>query len=152
MEKLTRLYNELSSMGVSLFSGRYDFDGEYDALVATKGDLLGMFLDIDRIRTVQQELVAVGHEWAHIATGSTYTMGATPAMIQAAERKATRAQIKKLLPFEEMRAAMEAGYVEPWELAEYFEVTEDFVQEAINYYTGPCGLCFQKNLPDDCQS
>lgn len=150
MEKLTRLYNELSDMGVSLFSGRYAFDGEYDALVVAKDSLLGMFLDIDRIRTVRQELVAVGHEWAHIATGATYTMGATPAMIQAAERKATRAQIKKLLPFDEMRAAMDAGYTEVWELAERFEVTEDFVQEAVDYYTGPCGLSFQKILPDDC--
>ncbi len=64
-------------------------------------------------------------------------------MIQAAEWKATRAQIKKLLPFEEMRAAMNAGYTEVWELSEYFDVTEDMVRRAIVYYTGPCGLNFQ---------
>lgn len=150
MEKLTKLYNELAGMGVSLFSGRYDFEDEYDATVISTNGLLGIFLDINRIRTVKQELVAVGHEWAHITTGTTYKDGATPAMIQAAERKATRAQIKKLLPFEEMRAAMDAGCTEVCELAERFEVTEDFVQEAIDYYTGPCGLSFQKILPEGC--
>lgn len=150
MEKLTELYNDLVNMDVEVMSGCYKMSGECDSTVIRLGNAYGIFLDIDRIRTVCQEVEAVGHEWAHITTGATYTVGATPAMIQAAERKATRAQIKKLLPFEEMRATVDAGYTEVWELAERFEVTEDFVQEAIDYYTGPCGLSFQKILPDDC--
>lgn len=37
---------------------------------------------------------------------------------------------------------MKSGYREVWELAEYFEVPEDLIRQAIEYYTGPCGLSF----------
>ena len=49
-----------------------------------------------------------------------------------------------------MRAAMEAGYTELYQLAEYFEVPEDLIQQAVEYYTGPCGLSFRDNTEDCC--
>lgn len=147
MEKLTELYNELLNMGVDVFSGSYHLSGSCDSTVIQINDWFGVFLDIERIRAPIQELEAVAHEWAHITTGATYTVGATNAVIQRAEMRATRAQIKKLLPFDEMRAAMEAGYTERYELAEYFEVPEDLIQQAVDYYTGPCGLSFMECDP-----
>ena len=35
-------------------------------------------------------------------------------------------------------------------LAEYFEVPEDLIQQAVDYYTGPCGLSFRDNTEDCC--
>lgn len=92
----------------------------------------------------------LSHELGHCMTGSFYSRYAPLDERGRNEAKANRWAIKTLLPFEEMRAAMEAGYTERWELAEYFEVTEDMIQQAVDYYTGPCGLSFQKILPDDC--
>jgi hypothetical protein len=142
MEKLTELYNELLDMGADVFSGGYCFSGDCDSMVIQLGDAYGVFLDIDRIRTLPQELEAVSHEWAHIVTGSTYTLGATAAVRQRSERRAARAQIRRVLPFEELRAAVLDGCQEIWQLADRFSVSEDFVREAIDYYTGPCGLRF----------
>ena len=34
-------------------------------------------------------------------------------------------------------------------LAEYFEVPEDLIQQAVDYYTGPCGLVFLENNDGD---
>ena len=57
---------------------------------------------------------------------------------------------KKLLPFSEMRAAMEDGYTELYQLAEYFEVPEDLIRQAVEYYTGPCGLSFRDTSGEGC--
>lgn len=142
MEKLTEIYNDLSAMGAYLFSGNYAFEDGYDSAVVDIGGYTGIFLDIEKIRTLSAELAAVSHEWAHIVTGTTHSHDAPVRLIAWGETKATRAQIKKLLPYEEMRAAMKSGYREVWELAEYFEVPEDLIRQAIEYYTGPCGLSF----------
>ena len=58
------------------------------------------------------------------------------------EQRADRWAIKKLLPFEEMKAAITQGNTEIYELADYFTLPEDLIRQAIDYYTGPCGLSF----------
>ena len=42
--------------------------------------------------------------------------------------------IKKLIPKDELKNAADSGITEVWELAEYFNVTEDFVKRAIYIY------------------
>ena len=41
---------------------------------------------------------------------------------------------KKLVPFDELVSAFQSGYVNVYELAEYFDVTEDFMKESILFY------------------
>ena len=54
------------------------------------------------------------------------------------------AQIKKLLPFDDMKAAIVGGIcTNDFELAEYFEVTVELVESAVEYYTGHLGLSFR---------
>ena len=141
-EKLTELYNELLSAGVLVFSGSYHLKGDCDSVIVSDGARYGIFLDIDKIRTVAQESEAVSHEWAHYATGATYTFDAPPSVRQKAEVRADRAQIEKLLPFDEMRGAIHAGRRQIFELADYFTVSEEMIRNAISYYTGPKGLTF----------
>ena len=41
---------------------------------------------------------------------------------------------KKLVLEDELWDAIRQGYREPWELADYFGVTESFLRQAIAYY------------------
>lgn len=150
MLKLAEIYEDLYNLGAVLIAEYKRLPAETDACVVAADGMYGVFFDLDKLDTVAKERAAASHEWAHIVTGATYTIGATPCVIQAAERRATRAQIKKLLPFSEMRAAMKAGYTELYQLAEYFEVPEDLIQQAVEYYTGPCGLSFRDASEDGC--
>ena len=50
------------------------------------------------------------------------------------EIRARNWAIQKLVPFEELILAHQEGYVNVYELAEYFDVTEDFMREAILFY------------------
>lgn len=53
--------------------------------------------------------------------------------VRKAERRAKDKSASMLVPLEELKKAS-AIYKEAYELAEYFDVTEDIIYEAINYY------------------
>ena len=143
MEKLTEFYSDLMARDVELLTGSYHLSGDCDALTLKLEGRFAVCLDIERIRTLVQEKEAVSHEWGHIVTDATYGIDAPPALRQMAECQANRAQLRRLLPYEELRDAMAHGMWEVSQLADYFTVTEDTVRRALEFYTGPCGLTFQ---------
>lgn len=134
MEKLLEIYNELSEEGVFLSSGCYHLKGDCDSVIIEQEGRYGIFLDIDKIRTVIQEKEAVAHEYAHIKTGTTYPLDVSPVVRVKAERRADIFTIKKLVSKDELDAAVADGRTEIWELAEYFNVSCFFMQAAVKYY------------------
>jgi len=50
------------------------------------------------------------------------------------EQRAREWAFEKLVPFNELVITYDNGYKNVYELAEYFDVTEDFMNEAILYY------------------
>lgn len=86
------------------------------------------------LHTQAEEKVKLAHELGHCETGAFYNRYAARDLRQKHENRANKWAIKKLIPEDELRAAFRDGYREPWELAEYFGVTEDFVHKAIDYY------------------
>lgn len=91
------------------------------------------------------------HEVGHCATGCTHHLDSSFELIGQHEHKANRWAAERFLPFVKLQKAMGEGYTQPWELAEYFGVSEDAIKWALNYYTENCGLSFnktsQKNKP-----
>lgn len=87
-----------------------------------------------RMPTVADETVKLAHELGHCETGSFYNRYAARDVRQKYENRANKWAIKKLIPEDELIEAISKGYREPWELAEYFGVTEDFIRGALEYY------------------
>lgn len=75
----------------------------------------------------------LAHELGHCATGSFYTPN-TLSLRSRCEYRADKWAIKKLISKDELIEAIERGYTEPWQLAEYFEVTEKFIIKALKFY------------------
>lgn len=141
MDKLTEVYNDLTEMGVLIFEGDYHLKGKCDSVCVSNGKKHGVFFDTNKIKTYAQELEAASHEWAHLDGGYLYALDASSWTKRKAEVKADRAQIRRVIPFDELAPLIRAG-LQPWELAEHFHVSEKMIQKAIKYYTGPCGLEF----------
>jgi len=141
MDKLTEVYDDLNEMGVHIFHGSYHLKGGCDSVCVSNGKKHGVFFDTDKIKTYSQELEAASHEWAHLDGGYLYSFDASPWTKRKAEVKADRAQIRRIIPFEDLAPLIRAG-LQPWELAERFHVSETMVRKAIQYYTGPCGFHF----------
>lgn len=142
MTQLADIYQDLYDFGAIMIAEYKQLPCGTDAAVVEVDGRYGIFYDLNQIDTIAKERAAAAHEWGHIVTGATYTAGATTAVIQKAERRATIAQIKKLLPADELEAAMKDGYETTWALADYFQVPEGLIRGAVDYYTGPCGIVF----------
>lgn len=80
------------------------------------------------------ERVHFAHEIGHCVTGSFYNRY-TPCYIrQQYENRADKWAIKKLVPEDALYKAVEQGHTEAWDLAECFDVTQPFMEKAIEYY------------------
>lgn len=91
-------------------------------------------MDYDVVEEEADRRVHLAHELGHCATGSFYNRWAARDIRQRHELRADKWAIEKLIPREELEAAVESGSREPWELAEYFGVTEPFIRKAVCWY------------------
>lgn len=80
------------------------------------------------------EKTKLAHELGHCETGSFYNQYTPHDVRQKHENRADKWAIKKLVPKDELQEAVSAGYTQVWELAELFDVTEDFMRKAINWH------------------
>ncbi len=87
-----------------------------------------------RDMTEAQQRTHLAHEIGHCETGAVYNIDIPLETRSRCEFKANKWATKKLLPKEELQQAFEQGLVEVWQLAEHFEVTEDLVRFACEYY------------------
>ena len=109
--ELTALYDFAKQQNIEVIPFPMKENGSMSILMDSGDCVIGMD---DRIRDgACQERVHLGHELGHCVTGSFYSI---------------------LVPVDALDAAIAAGCTELWELAERFEVTEDFIKKAVCYY------------------
>ncbi len=82
-----------------------------------------------------EERVLLAHEIGHIKTNSLYTADTPPIYRRRLERSADVWAIKNLIPLPRLKTALKQGVEGVINLAEYFSVTEEFMQKAIKYYS-----------------
>lgn len=92
-----------------------------------------IIFDYDQINSTSELVTYTAHELGHCETMSFYNENSLETRGRM-EYRANKWAIKKLLPKDEMEEAMEQGYEEIWELAEYFGVTEELVKLALWVY------------------
>ena len=81
-----------------------------------------------------RERVHLSHELGHCITGSFYNRYAAVDCRQRHENRANKWAIEALIPVDELDEAIADGCTEVWELADRFQVTEDFIRKAVCYY------------------
>lgn len=91
-------------------------------------------MDPWHLGTLAEEKTKLAHELGHCETGSFYNEYAALDVRQKHENCANRWACKKLIPEDELKKAVQKGYQEPWQLAEYFDVTEELIRKAICWY------------------
>lgn len=80
------------------------------------------------------EKIKLAHELGHCETGSFYNQYATQDIRRKHENRADKWAIMKLIPRDELGAAVEAGYSDVWSLADYFGVSVEFMRKAICWH------------------
>ena len=81
-----------------------------------------------------RERVHLSHELGHCATGSFYNIHAAVDCRRRHENRADKWAVTQLIPVDDLDEAIAEGCTELWELADRFQVTEDFIRKAVCYY------------------
>lgn len=87
-----------------------------------------------KLESTQQEKIVLAHELGHCMTGSFYNEYSKYDIRKRHENKADKWSITHLVPEPELNEAVSAGFTEPWQLAEYFDVPEDYIRRACHWY------------------
>ena len=80
------------------------------------------------------QLECLSHELGHCMTGSFYNLYSPYDLRSKHEYKANKWAIQKVIPYRALIKAAKAGCRERYEFAEYFDVSERFIQKAIDYH------------------
>lgn len=91
-------------------------------------------IDPNKLTSDADEKTKLAHELGHCMTGAFYNVYSPCDCRKRHENRADRWAIKKLIPKNELESAISRGHTEIWDLAELFNVTEDFMRKTISLY------------------
>jgi len=130
--ELNALYDFAKQQNIEVIPFPMEENGSMSVL--TDGGSCVIGLDSSIRDGSAQERVHLGHELGHCVTGSFYSIHTAFHCRQRHENRADKWAIQALVPVEELDAAIATGCTEFWELAERFDVTEEFIRKAVCWY------------------
>lgn len=132
---IAKLYELVDAENITVFSASCP----NSKALCIRNDTTGKYyIILDKNNPNEVELLA--HELGHCMTGSLYNPDSPLDINSKHEYGACKWAIEQLIPKQDMEDAFECGIVEVWELAEYFEVSEEFIKKAAYIY-------FDKYIP-----
>ncbi len=107
------------------------------------GTYYAIFLDFSQIGSLQLLRGVCAHELGHAATGALHKVVSPYETWERSEYRANRYMAQHFLKISDFQQAFAAGYTEPWQLADFFELPEQDVKNALTYWTERRGVTFQ---------
>ena len=105
-------------------------------------DHYAVFLDFSKIRTTRLLRGVCFHEMGHLATGALHKVHSPFELAERSEYRAKRWTAQHYLTPEQFRQAFADGCSELWQLAEYFDLPERDVRNALIYWKERRGVDF----------
>ncbi len=106
------------------------------------GDCYAVFLDFSQIPDSRLLRGICCHELGHVATGALHKVDSPYELVERSEYRASRWTAQHCLREQDFRDAFAAGYREPWQLSEYFDLPEQDVLAALSYWRDRRGVNF----------
>ena len=106
------------------------------------GTKYAVFLDFTQIPTTRQLRGVCCHEMSHVATGALHKVSSPYELVERSEYRANRYMAQRFLTVDAFREAFQAGCRELWQLAEWFDLPQEDVENALRYWTQCRGIHF----------
>ena len=106
------------------------------------GEKYAIFLDFSQIGTTRLLRGVCCHEMSHVATGALHRANSPYEPVERSEYRANRYAAHHFLTERAFRQAFRAGYTEPWQQAEYFDMPQELVERALRYWVEAKGVDF----------
>lgn len=84
------------------------------------------------------------HESGHLRTGALHKVYSPFQIVEQSEFRADADSFRRFLSSVEIRAAMRQGYTDSWQLAEYFDLDEEYIKKALHYWVECKGVDFNR--------
>lgn len=101
-----------------------------------------VFLDFTKIRSTRTLKGVCCHEMGHIGTGALHKVHSPYETVERSEHRAKRWTAENYLTESSFREAFAEGCTELWELADYFDLPEQDVASAYNFWVECRGVNF----------
>ena len=106
------------------------------------GDRYRIFFDFSQINSSRFFRSVSCHEISHVGSGSLHQVDSPYESAERSEYRANRYTAEHFLTADDFRAAFASGCREIWELADYFDLDERIVKNALSYWTEHRGIDF----------
>ena len=133
MISLTELYAFAEAQSYDLYWIRSG-DARICSMSVTDGTHCAIMMDPSKLLTEAEQRRTLAHELGHCVTGSFYNRYAKLDLRQKHENRADKWAIDRLVPADALAQAVASGHTELWDLAEYFDVPEEFMKKALCWY------------------
>ncbi len=130
--KLSQLYQLAEQSGVQVCYFPLPLNRSVSVMEPGGNCTVGMDTALPEDTPAQR--VCLAHELGHCLTGSFYNIYAPLDLREKHEHRANAWAVRHLVPQEQLQNALSRGYTQIWELAEQFNVTEDFMRKALRLY------------------
>lgn len=127
--RLEELYETAASENIDIYSAALPKTQSISIMDSDLNCYIG--LDYSLIHSEAEEKRRLAHEIGHCIRGAFYNRYSKLDLISKHEYSADKWACETLLPKEDMLEAFKLGYVEVWQLAEYFDVPEELVKKAL---------------------
>ena len=118
------------------------FEMPTEGVTMRNGTDYAIFLDLAKITSTRRFRGICCHELGHAATGALHKVDSPYELAERSEYRANRWVAEHYLTADDFRDAFKAGYTEPWQLSEYFDLPEQDVKKALSYWTERRGIIF----------
>ena len=132
MGMLNKVYSKIDDENIKIFNHNIPFKSK--AVTIESDDKYGIFVDYDRIDSTDEEFIIMAHEYGHCKSGATHKIGSKYDIIERHEYRADRKSILAFLPVKKLKEAFLRGLTKTYEIAEYLDLPEEFVDKAIEHY------------------
>lgn len=122
-----------------IFDDCADLPNDYAGLYISMGRAEVILID-KTIKVRNEKICILAEELGHYHTTSGNILDLTDIRNRKQEKRARNWAYEKLIPLESFVKASKEGIQNSYELAEFLEVTEEFLEEAIEHYKDKYGL------------
>ena len=123
----------------------YDGCPQPGATIRYQGDY-AIFLDFTKIQSTRLLRSICCHELGHAATGALHKVDSPYELVERNEYRAKRWVAEHYMTMEDFRCAFSDGCTELWQLAEYFDMPEEDIRWALDFWKNTKGFIFDSPI------
>lgn len=149
MQKLEKLYDNVIDKQITVVNSNFS-NSKKSCCMNMQGNKT-ILIDRDKIETKAEEYIVLAEEISHLETGNMYPITSLvnssiqKANREKAERMAKTYMIENFLPLYKIIKCIKNYILDINEMAEYLEVTPEFVLSAIEHYKSNKSAIFYFN-------